>query len=127
MSKVNEDPEYKRLLNKIEKTFFSYRRALSELRIYFLNTELDKIDKLKSAVLQNNAHEAENSYNESLSNFSKFSWELVPHNSNKEHLELIRSLKEATEKRISKEPKGPKLRLYSIRTEISSAIYGENI
>lgn len=122
MVKVNEDPEYKKLLNKIEKTFFFYKRALADLRNYHFNEETDE---LRSAVVQNTAHEAEHNYHESLTAFSKYSWELVPHSKTVEHLDLIKTLKEHAKNRTTK--KNKKLKFYSLTTKINETVFNEEL
>ncbi len=70
-------------------------------------------------MLQNEAHDAEHQYYESLSNLSKFSWEIVPHSKDPEHLDSIKMLKEIASKRIENK-KEPKPKFYCIVTRVYS-------
>lgn len=95
-----DDPVCYYSIKKLDRAYKNYKRTLLELRKYYLNT--NSPDLWESAILQENAHQAEASLTDARAEVSKMFWEFAPKTNDAGHIKWVKAAIDSAIDRISK-------------------------
>jgi len=93
-----DDPKLKELIHRYDMAFRSHRKFLLELFKLYLKDNVP--DTVRTAILQQAAHESETKVKDMCAELSEYCWSVVPYSKDPEHLEQINKLRDEINKRI---------------------------
>lgn len=103
--RVEDDPVVRELLKQHERAYRAHWRALLDLRRLHLNS--DSPDAIRTALVQQIAHDTEHQIVETTKALSRLGWELVPFSKDAKHLDGINRAKAEARARIAETEANP--------------------